>query len=85
MASKFFADASKTTSNWTWRVLVVALICLIAGAYLGAFILTADANKETDPAAFVTLGTAGLTGLLGLFTPSPKTLGTTDPTPKQSV
>lgn len=55
-----------------WAVLVIGLLVLIAGAFVAAFILSSDSpDAATDPGPFFTLGTAALTGLLGLFI-SPK-------------
>lgn len=53
--------------NTLWRILVIGLLVIIVAAGVAAFALSMDAKQETDPQPFLTLATAGLTGLLGLF------------------
>ena len=58
----------QTTANDLWRVLVIGLLVLIAIALGGLIYLLAD-DKTSDVA--LTAFTALLTGLVGLFAPSP--------------
>lgn len=57
--------------NWLWKALVVGLIVILLGALAGVVFAVLDANDSTSPDVIVTLFTAVLTGLIGLFVRSP--------------
>ncbi len=59
---------SLTTTDFLWRSLVVGLLVLVGLSLIGFFVLLGT-NNNTDPA--ITVFTALLTGLLGLFIKSP--------------
>jgi hypothetical protein len=64
-------DPDIPTSNSLWRLLVGGLLVIIILALGIAAWITLDGNAETDPQSFFTIGTASLTGLLGLFINKP--------------
>jgi hypothetical protein len=58
----------RTTTNELWKSLVIGLLILIGVALLGLIYLLAD---DQDASVALTAFTALLTGLVGLFAPSP--------------
>jgi len=56
---------------WLWKALVSGLIVLLVIAMVGVIYTVVDANNATSPDVIVTLFTAVLTGLIGLFVRSP--------------
>lgn len=57
--------------NWLWKALVSGLILLLVLSLIGVMWAVLDSNDKTSPDTIVTLFTAVLTGLIGLFVKSP--------------
>lgn len=64
-------DPDGPTSNSLWLLLVRGLLAVIILSLGVAAWITLDGNADTDPQSFFTVGTASLTGLLGLFINKP--------------
>ena len=56
-----------------WMALVIGLLVLLAISLGGVIYLLADGDEETSSDVALTAFTALLTGLVGLFAPSPAT------------
>jgi H+/Cl- antiporter ClcA len=65
--------ADQTTANELWKYLVIGLLVLDVIALVGVVYLLADSDADTSPDVALTAFTAVLTGLIGLFAPSPVT------------
>jgi hypothetical protein len=57
--------------NWLWKALVTGLILLLVLSLIGVMWAVIDGDDDTSPDTIVTLFTAVLTGLIGLFVKSP--------------
>jgi hypothetical protein len=57
--------------NWLWKVLVSGLVVVLIISLMGVMWAVLDAKDGTSPDTIVTLFTAVLTGLIGLFVKSP--------------
>lgn len=57
--------------SWLWKALVVGLILLLVISLGGVIWAVLDGTGKTSPDVIVTLFTAVLTGLIGLFVKSP--------------
>jgi hypothetical protein len=66
------AGADQETTNWLWLILVGGLMTLTGFALIGTFYLIADDKAGTSPDLALTMFTALLTGMLGLFIKSPR-------------
>ena len=59
------------TSSWLWKVLVVGLVTALILSLGGVLVAVLDGSDQTDPDLILTLFTAVLTGLIGLFVRTP--------------
>lgn len=59
---------TQRTANWLWKTVVSGLIAVLVIALIG---LVAVIVSGKTPDTMVTVFTAALTGLIGLFAPSP--------------
>ena len=64
-------DPSQPTVDWLWRVLIIGLVGALGVALIGVAWAVLDGNEGTSPDVMVTVFTALLTGLIGLFAKSP--------------
>lgn len=61
------------TADRLWQYLVGGLLIILIVALIGILWAVLDGNTKTSPDVAVTVFTATLTGLLGLFVSSPST------------
>jgi hypothetical protein len=59
--------------GWLWRALVVGLLILILVAAGGVIWAVMDGNAKTDADKLLIIFTPALSGLIGIFVPSPTT------------
>ena len=64
--------------GWLWKALVVGLLILIGIAAGGVLFAVLDGRDSTDADKVLIIFTPLLTGLLGLFVPSPAASGGND-------
>jgi hypothetical protein len=57
--------------GWLWKALIAGLIAVLVLALGGVLVAVLDGKDSTSPDVIVTLFTAVLTGLIGLFVKSP--------------
>jgi hypothetical protein len=57
--------------GFLWRALVLGLLMILAASLFGIIWTVLDGRDKTSPDVLVTVFTAALTGLLGLFVQSP--------------
>ncbi len=57
--------------NWLWKALVIGLVAVLLLSLAGVVWAVIDGKPATSPDVLVTLFTATLTGLIGLFVKSP--------------
>jgi apolipoprotein N-acyltransferase len=70
-----------TDIGWLWKALVVGLLILIGIAAVGVIWAVLDGKDGTDADKVLIIFTPLLTGLLGLFVPSPAAGGNTNTNP----
>jgi hypothetical protein len=58
---------SKEVTGMLWQTLVIGLVAVLIISLLGIIFTVVDANTATSPDTLITVFTAALTGLIGLF------------------
>jgi hypothetical protein len=62
---------SSDALGFVWRALVVGLVVVLIVSLVGIILIVRDGSDQTNPEVLVTVFTASLAGLLGLFVQSP--------------